>query len=697
MDNKENYYTEVDLEQNDTLKIEERYNDPLLSWLQFNGRVLNEAKRKENPIIERLNFIGIADSNLDEFIRTKFKEDAYTRKLICNMTKEIEDVYNDTLEELKTQYNIAIIHPSELRYDSVMYTELKRIFKNKLYPLIQPLLLTDELPMPDIDDGGTFIVTKLEEDNRIISGIIKLPEVELIEINIKHPVYKKVYCLNVELITEFTSVFYKGVKINWNKLFRVYRKIDSLYGQKTTDYLSSIKIQLNGRKNAKLIMYDIDSNIKCIESIVGNAKKRKRTYIYGLSYLKDIKDYIDYKNDMIYPKAKPRNPIELIRNESIFDILSNKDILVHFPYEDFKLSTVRLLEEAAVDPKVKSIRQTLYRVSKDSRLIKALITAAKNGKQVVVLLELKAKMDELHNIELTEELRSAGCNIIFGPVEIKTHAKTTLVIREEGNKLAKYCNISTGNFNESTAKIYEDFSYFCKERKKYKVGTDLLDLFNYLGGYSILDKSNELLVSPYTFRNNIEKEIDRCIEIKTNNPEKNVEIFIKCNSFTDKKICDKLYEASSVGVDIKCIIRGMCIIRPQVKGLSENINVISIVGRYLEHSRIYQFKVDNEISSYIGSGDLMPRNLDYRVEVIVPIKNKIIRDKINDILNLYYKDNTNSYKLIDSEYIIPTTNINYDSNDVSEENKTTSIIDTNFSIQQYFIDEYKRLEKSAIK
>lgn len=522
----------------------------------------------------------------------------------------------------------------------------------------------------------------------------------MIEIDIKHPKYKKVFCVIEDLIEEFVGMFYKGNKIIWNKQFRVYRKIDSLYGQKTGDnYITSIKSQLSDRKKAKVMLVDIATNIAGIESVIGSSKKRKRKYPHGLSFLKsikkDIEDYI--KDDMIFSKAKPRVPIEFM-GESIFDIISKKDVLIHFPYEDFRLSTVRLLEEAAVDPNVKSIRQTLYRVSKDSRLIKALITAAKNGKQVVVLLELKAKMDEQHNIELTEKLRSAGCNIIFGPIEIKTHAKLTLIVREENNKLEKYCNIATGNFNESTAKIYEDFSYFCKERNKFKVGKDLLDLFNYLGGFSVLDSSNELLISPHTFRQTITSEIDRCIEEKKNKPDSNVEITLKCNSFTDICICDKLYEASSVGVKIRCIVRGMCIIKPGIEGLSDNIKVISIVGRYLEHSRVYQFKVDNSISTYIGSGDLMPRNLDYRVEVIVPIKDKSIINKLNNILNTYFLDNVNSYTLEGSTYKYPLYDIYVKDNEPKDEDATaTTVKPEPFGAQQYFIEEYKKQEKSVIK
>lgn len=683
----------------------ERYNDSLISWLQFNYRVLNEAKRISNPIIERLNFIGIADSNLDEFIRTKFKLNKGLMKNITKQTREIESIYEKTLNELKDEYKIGIIHPSELKNDSKSYLKIQEYFKKNIYPLIQPLLLTNELPMPDIDDGGCFLVTKIERDGGEISGIIKLPDTKLIELDINHPVYKHVYCVIEDLIEEFIGLFYKGYKIIWNKQFRVYRRIDSLSAQKSDNYLTSIKSQLSNRKKAKVMLVDVTSNITGIESVIGSSKKRKRKYPHGLSYLKSIKDMIKYNDNMAYNKAKPRAPITFM-SDSVFDVLSKNDVLVHFPYEDFKLSTVRLLEEAAVDPNVKSIRQTLYRVSNESRLIKALITAAKNGKQVVVLLELKAKMDEQHNIELTEKLRSAGCNIIFGPIEIKTHAKVTLIIREENGKLEKYCNIATGNFNESTAKVYEDLSYFCKERKKFRVGKDLLDLFNYLGGCCVLDKSNELLISPHTFRNNITSEFDKCINYKKENPDKDVTITIKCNSFTDIELCEKVYEASNIGIKVNCIIRGMCIIKPGITGMSENVKVISIVGRYLEHSRIYQFTTDITTNTFIGSGDLMPRNLDHRVEVLIPIKDKTIKQKIYIILSKYFLDTTNSYQLLVNEYSNPadqyseTLLANKNDNELKiniEDKKVILPSQKEFSVQNYFIDEYKRLEKTVIK
>lgn len=656
---------------------EYQYCEELISWLQFNARVINEARRSINPIMERLNFIGIADNNLDEFIRTKFKNNKGLKQKIVNQTKLIEETFDDIKKELSDKYNIKLVSMEEVKDEKKIYFTLKEYFKSKIFPLIQPLILKNELPMPDIEDGGTFIISKLETDDpKGVTGIIRVPDIELIKIKSnKHDIF----ITNEEVIMEFIGNFYRGKSILWNKIFKVFRRIDSLNIDINSNYIDGIRDQLYKRSKAEIIMVDINHDISGLESIVGDAKKRKRKYVGGLSYLSNVKNVIPYTSNMVFDKAKPRIPMAFVEN-SIFDVLNRTDVLVHFPYESFEKSTIRFLREAANDPNVLCIKQTLYRVSKNSKLTKALIDAAKSGKQVVVLLELKAKMDEWNNLNLADELKEAGCHIIFGPTDMKTHAKTTLIIRREGDKLVKYVNISTGNFNEKTAKIYEDISYFTKERKKFRIGDDLCELFNLLGGFSDIKKTNDLLIAPVNFRSKIIKEIDNCIK----NP--NGAIVMKMNSLTDKKIVDKLYEASNAGIKVKLIVRGMCILIPGVEGMSENIEVISIIGRYLEHSRVYEFQYDvdgmhtNQI--YIGSGDMMPRNLDHRIEVIVPITSVTLKDHLHNLLEKYFKDNTNKYVMnSNGDYSYPSDN---------EKEKS-------FSIQNDLVKHYKQIEKSIIK
>lgn len=677
--------TSADTENNEQIISEQfpKFNDELESWLKFNDRVINEASRSRNPILERLNFIGIADSNLDEFIRTK--PNAYTyKKLIHAQTARIEEIYEELLNELREKHSINITKISNIKDNQKAYSKLKREFKKNIYPLIQPLIVTNELPLPIMTDGGSFIASKLD-DERGANCIIKLPEARLIKIK-GISEYKQTYVLIEDVVEEFIQDFYRGKHIIYNSAFRILRKIESLNAD-NSDYVSGIKRQIKNRESASIQLLDVVGKTSdYLKFLPFGTKKRKRKYVYGLSYLKSIKDIVSYTDDMVFDKARPRVPISFI-SESMFDTLTDNDVLVHYPYESFDMSAVRLIEEAANDDNVLSIKQTLYRVGQDSPLIDALIKAATNGKQVVVLLELKAKMDEENNLELTEKLKSSGCNVIFGPLRIKTHAKITLIIRQEKDKIAKYVNISTGNFNDKTAKIYEDLSYFVKERSKLKIGTDLCDLFNYLGGCSNLSEMNDLLISPETFRSGIEKEIDNCIKSKIDNPDKDVTIRMKCNSFTDKRIGEKLYEASSVGVKVSLIVRGMCIVKPGIKGLSENIEVISIIGRYLEHSRIYEFSYIDEngknvVKPYIGSGDMMPRNLDHRVEVIVPIRTAPLKAQISDIFNSYFTDNTNSYRLLSNgEYLFPT-------HEGTEEDA--------FSVQENYIKTYKKLEKSII-
>lgn len=662
--------------------IESKFFDDLESWLKFNERVVYEGGRLSNPILERLNFIGIADSNLDEFIRTKFNKrrgnTKLLKKLIQEQTNFIESQYCLLLEELREKHSINITTISNIT-DKKAYKDLKNYFKNNIYPILQPLVMTEELPMPNLSDGATFLITKFDDGK---TCIVRVPDTELIKVKIKSEnAYKQTYVPIEDVIEEFVYMLYRGKKIENNYMIRALRRIDSLTASHD-NYLNYIKQQIKNREVATIQMIDYCGSYSGLKGLITNKEsKRKRQYVYGLSYLKNIKDFISYTDDMIYPKARPRTPVELA-GESMFDILSEKDVLVHFPYESFDMSTIRLLEEAANDPNVLSIKQTLYRVGQDSPLITALINAAKKGKQVIVLLELKAKMDEENNLKLTNKLKDAGCSVIFGPINIKTHAKVTLVIRKEHGEIAKYINVSTGNFNDKTAKIYEDLSYFVKEKRKLRIGNDLIDLFNYLGGYSKLSEFNDLLISPETFRPKIENQIDKCIECKKNFPDQDVSINMKCNAFTDKRIAEKLYDAANNGVKVFLIIRGMCIVKPK-----ENLNIISVVGRYLEHSRIYEFNYCDKdgkkiVNQYIGSGDMMPRNLDYRVEVIIPIKTKHVKKMISEIINQYKLDNTNAYILCeDGNYKHPDETI-------PVENRITT--------QEVFISKYKELEEKEL-
>ena len=671
---------ELDMSEICESHVDYEYFDEIDSWIQFNYRVINEANRSRNPILERLNFISIADSNLDEFIRTKFNKSKKEKRLILDQTNMIETVYDELIKELNDKYKVRIV--SDIRsLNQKTYLNLQRYFVNNIYPLLQPLILTNKLPLPPISDGASFVVTKFENNKDVINGIIKIPDSKLIKVK-DDPEYQT-YVITENVILEFIQEMYKGKKILNNDTFRVLRKVDNLSAN-YSNYLYGIEKQLKDRDNASIQMIDTDiPNISKYRSLINDdAKKRYRKYVYGLSFLKDIKSIINYTDDMIFDKYKPKKPIDF--DKSMFKTLDKNDVLLHFPYQSFDMSSVRFLQEAANDPDVISIKQTLYRVKQDSPLIEALIKAARNGKQVVVLLELKAKMDEKNNLELVKKLSDAGCNVIFGPIMMKTHAKVTFIIRKKGDKLVEYANISTGNFNDVTARIYEDLSYFTRSRNKFNIGEDLCDLFNYLGGCSSIESPNELLISPYTFRSRIESEIDKCIESKRLNPDANIYINMKCNAFTDKKIASKLYDASKVGVKIRLIIRGMCIVIPNKEGLSENIEVISVVGRYLEHSRAYEFSYkenDNIVQNiFIGSGDIMPRNLDNRVEVIIPIRDLRIKEEIHKMFDLYFTDVTNKYTLLESgKYSIPTI-----------ESKEA------MCIQDFFISKYKKIAKELV-
>lgn len=616
--------------------------NPLDSWLQFNGRVLNEAQREENPLLERLNFLSIADSNLVEFIKTKLNSnDKNIRKKTILQTKQIENLFEELKTVITDELNLSFITMKEVKKDKKKYFFLKKIFKKKYYPLLQPLIVREELPLPDMMDDSMFIISKLKnnnDDGDIVLSVVNIPKNQIIKISDNELITSH------EVISEFIGDLYKGKILLESNIFRIYRRINSIYyeNNNNTSYLNYIEDQIRSRKNKnEIVLIDTISSSFSFNILINkNIKKRKRTYI-DLSFIADIEKFTVKDKNFKYEKFKSKGSEKFPKNTSMFDVLSKEDVMVHFPYESFRETTIRFLEESAIDPNVVAIKQTLYRVDDNSKLIAALIKAAKMSKQVTVLLELKAKMDELHNLLLIKKLESVGINVIFGPIQMKTHAKVTLIIRREFDKLVKYSNISSGNFNEKTSKIYEDISYFTKNSK---IGNDLVELFNHLGGFNDLTNNiHTLLISPFNFRSEIENQINNCIQ----NPV-NASITIKCNALTDEKISNLLYQASNAGVKINLIIRGMCITIPNVQGLSDNIKIVSIVGRYLEHSRIYEFIYDdssgeNHHNIFIGSGDLMPRNLDHRIEVIYSLTNPYLKNRISDLLKEYMVDSSNSY------------------------------------------------------
>lgn len=636
------------------------YFDELESWLLFNQRVLNQAKRRSSiPILERLNFVYIANNNLNEFIRTKLSWNKDLRKKVLDQTLDIEKTYDSIRNELYNKCNINILTKEDIGTYDGYEKFLKKEFMKSIYPLLQPLIVRNQLPIPNIDDDASFILTNMKQKDGDITCILKIPESYLIEIpNTKVVSFNKkmengsTYISSDDVILYFINKVYHGKKIVDSKLFRIYRKINSLNIPLESNYIKGIENELKNRKVSDVMMIDSETKIKKIEKICKCNKTRIRKYPGGFNFLANLYD-IKHTPDMVYEKHDPQTPKEFVENESMFDIISKGDVLVHFPYDSFELSTIRLLQEAATDPNVLCIKQTLYRVSKKSKLTKALIQAAKAGKQVTVLLELKAKLDEENNLKLAKELEKAGCQIIFGPTTMKTHAKVLLIVRKESGKIQKYLNISTGNFNEKTAKIYEDISYFTKDTKKHPLGMDACNLFNHLGGFSDIRKRHEMIIAPNDFRKKFEEEINNLISSKSRKKE----IIWKCNAFTDTKMTDLIYKAADKGIKVKLIIRGMCIVKP-----TKNIEIISIVGRYLEHSRVYRFSDESDSRVYIGSGDIMPRNLDNRIEVLIQVYDAKNKKYLEDMLNYYFQDTYNRHKLfvVDGEpvYKRPTTAYN---------------------------------------
>lgn len=637
-----------------------QYLDRLESWISFNKRVLNESLRMKNPIIERLTYLGITESNLDE----KIKSGILPISSIKQHTTDIENHYISLLTELKTNHSVDIVNPHDLSISHPKeYKKLKHNFTENILPCLQPIIVRRSISRPFVSSDDTILVTRLHNENSGILSTVRIPN--QLEHLIKIPGISKTYVRLPELIKEFSWMLYPGEKIAWQSLVRVLRKVESIRYDSTgelvlsklkKDYVSSIKSELDDREKAGIVCIDIESSlpreeVKVIARELFDCDKtvvRQRNIPHSLNFLKKLPDNIKNIDDGSFEKHK-KNIIPLeISSESIFTSIDKHDILVHHPYQSFRFTTIRFIEEASNDPNVVSIKQTLYRINQNSLIADALINAARLGKEVTVLMELKAKFDELNNVDWTQRFKKAGVNVIFGPIELKTHSKICIVSRISENGLKTYANISTGNYNEVTATQYEDLSLFTKSKSTV---VELSKLFNHLGGFSRLEETKNIILSPYNTRKTIISKIDKCIESTGS-------IFIKCNALTDKEIIDKLYEASNAGCKITLIIRGMCCLVPGVKDLSENIRVVSVVGRYLEHSRLYYFsylKGEDKVEDVIiGSADLMERNLDERIEVLTQIKSPQNVQYIKKIIDIYMNDVLTSYILnSDGSYSYP--------------------------------------------
>ncbi len=653
-----------------------RYINRELSWLEFNARVLALAEDPSTPLLERVRFLAIFSQNLDEFfqvrvagLKDRIAAGVHGRTPDGMTTAEQLAAVLARARELAARADAIFLGPvcaglAEVGIRFSSWTELdehdrewlRDEFDRRIFPVLTPLAVDPGHPFPYIStlslNLGVVVADPTTEEHRFAR--VKVPS--LLPRFVVMPDGERFVPLETVIAAHLDRLF-PGMEVVESCVFRVTRNADlTLEEEEAEDLLAAIEMELRRRRFGKAVRLQVSDDISADslglireeleleeDDVVAHAAPLD---LGGLFAVYEV-DRGELKYEDFVPVTQRRLcPDEDDEVRDIFGVISSGDVLLHHPYDSFGSSVEEFIRQAATDPRVLTIKLTLYRTSGDSPIIAALIRAAEEGKQVAALVELKARFDEERNIEWARRLEQAGVHVVYGLMGLKTHTKTALVVREEGDGVRRYCHIGTGNYNSKTARIYEDLGLLTADAE---VGADLSQLFNYLTGYARQVEYSKLLVAPHTLRTRLVELIrrERAAAPGTGH------IIMKMNSLVDADMIDELYAASADGVRIDLIVRGICCLRPGVPGLSENIRVRSIVGRYLEHSRVYRFANGAGTGApvhYIGSADLMPRNLDRRVEAMVPVESPELMQRLDEILAVSLADDTLAWELHDERW-----------------------------------------------
>ncbi len=661
------------------------YDNRELSWLKFERRVLNEATNKELPILERLKFVSITSSNLDEFFMVRvaslkdMEHAGYTKPDIAGMTptEQLIAINEKTRELVDFQYNtfnkslLPILKDKGIiiyeKYEDLSQEQLKYVdsfFMSQVYPVLTPMAFDASRPFPLIRNKTLNIAALIEKKKDSVGAGAEGDDVEFATVQVPSVLPRFVMLPSDEKSHDCFILLEQIIERNMDKLFlnynvvaaspyRIMRNADfSIDEEGAEDLLLEIEKQIKSRQWGEVIRLEVEASInKKLLAILKKNLGVNEIDIYKIKGPIDLtflmKLYgIEGHSELRLPVFKPQDNPRLRAGDKIFDEIKKGDILLHHPYQTFD-PVVDFIAQAAFDPQVLAIKQTLYRVSGNSPIIASLAHAAENGKQVTVLVELKARFDEENNIIWAKKLEKAGCHVIYGLVGLKTHCKIALVVRREEDGIRRYVHLGTGNYNDSTAKLYTDCGMLtCRE----SYGEDATAVFNMLSGYSEPASWNKLVLAPLWLRDTFINLIDR--EINNAKDGRESVIIAKMNSLCDKGIIEKLYEASNAGVKIHLIIRGICCLRTGIPGVSENIHVSSIVGTYLEHARIFYFYNNGLEDIYMGSADWMPRNLDRRVEIMFPVEDAILKSQLKHILDVQLGDTLKAYEMTeDGSYV----------------------------------------------
>ena len=642
------------------------------SWLDFNDRVLWEAKDPRNPLIERLRFLSITASNLDEFVskrmgwlRLSMKADPShrtvdgmtiaeqnfaVRQRVQAMQREIDLTWNDVIEPQLEGYGFRVTPFDTLPQDAK--DRLREYFMSAIYPVLTPLIVDPSHPFPFISGASlSLVLTVRADEERRHFARVKIPPNRSRFIDAGDGAFVRLE----DLIESHLDFLFQGVEVEDSCVIRVLRSSEvGTPGEDAADLLELMEDTLARRRMADAVSLELHGDIpEARLRLLLEELQLQADDVYASDVMLGLGDLAQLASlpvpDESFPPFTPAIPGPLTPNEDddhyIFSAMRADDILVHHPYESFDQSVARLIQTAAEDPHVLAIKHTTYRTSPDSPTLGALIDAAGRGKQVAVLVELAARFDEANNIDWARRLEDAGVHVAYGNPNQKIHAKISLIVREESLGIVTYSHVGTGNYNSRTARIYTDFGLLTTNPQ---IGQDLMAVFNHLTGLSRKLDTKALLVAPMTVRSGLEERVRR--EIEHAEASRPARIVFKMNALEDAEFTGLLYEASRAGVQVDLIVRGICRIRPGIPGLSENIRVRSIIGRFLEHSRVFSFENGGAPEVFIGSADIMKRNLDERTEVLTPIAHPALRARIRRTLDLFLQDRRQSWLLQDTTW-----------------------------------------------
>lgn len=652
------------------------YENRELSWLKFNERVLEEAQDREVPLCERLSFASIFQSNLDEFFMVRVgslhdqmnfseaKRENKTRmtaeeqlehifKAARDLTRKKDKVYRHLMEEI-SEYGIELISFSDIEYADAVF--LEKYFNESIMPILSPQVVGKKQPFPFIKNKEIYAVALLGTKNSEKVGLVPCSNGVLKRL-VAIPSDKNKYMLVEELILHFMPTIFEKYQIKSKSLIRIIRNadidVDEAVDDEDTDYRDTMEKLIRQRKRLCPVKMEYSRVLdqKIILNLCKELKLKREQIYYSespleLSFVFELQDTLRNNKSLFYERHVPKLPSWYVSGKSLISQIEESDRLISYPFESMQ-PFLRMLQEAGEDERVISVKMTLYRVAKNSQIVEALINAAENGKEVVVLVELRARFDEENNIEWSRRLEDAGCRIIYGLDYTKVHSKLCLITYRDMGEIKYVTQIGTGNYNEKTSKLYTDLSILTASKQ---IGMEAAYTFTKLCMAEFVDETNYLLVAPKCMKNKVLEFMDEEIEIAK--AGKAAYVGVKINSLTDKDIIDKLIECSKAGVRVEMIVRGICCLIPGIKEQTDNISVISIVGRYLEHSRIYIFGTPDRDKIYISSADFMTRNMERRVEIAAPVYDDNIKNRIRDMFHIMQCDTVKARQLCpDGNYI----------------------------------------------